>query len=81
MWDLINEPFVKEEEKKKDKHVYIYTILGESRAEYQVKNEDTKLSNPMPIAMSFQSKTKYDIKNMNVSAISNFPVGLATIIC
>ena len=59
--------------KYKEKHVYIYTIHGESRAQYQVKNV-TKMSNPMPITMTFQSKTKYDIKKMNVSAISDFEI-------
>eukprot|EP00966_Prymnesium_polylepis_P248960 5756097-Prymnesium_polylepis.1 len=32
------------------------------------------MSNPMQITMTFQSKTKYDIKKMNVSAITDFEI-------
>jgi predicted GIY-YIG superfamily endonuclease len=64
IWEVTKEP-----------PVYMYTIKGESRKEYQIKAPNgknvTKLSAPTNISMSFQSRTKYDIKKANIVGIKD----------
>lgn len=72
-----NKRKAKYQEKKlnEKKPVYMYTIKGESRKEYQVKAPNgktvTKLSAPTSISMTFQSRTKYNIKKANIVGIKD----------
>jgi predicted GIY-YIG superfamily endonuclease len=54
------------------KDVYLYKITGESRAEYIDTKGKKRLSKPKPIDMTFQSRTKYNIKKANIVGVKDF---------
>lgn len=65
--------YIWEEKMDDEEFVYLYTLEGESRREYKV-NGETKLSAPSPIDMTFQSKTKYDFKKVNIVGITELTI-------